>query len=68
MHQQGAVFDPEKTGKGGGGLHGMEGQGGAGNDEQYITIWQTSPEESTRDGQNCKKRCVSTLFLAFLLA
>ncbi len=40
------------------GLCGMEGRGGSGNDEQYITIWQTSPEESTRDGQNCKKRCV----------
>jgi hypothetical protein len=40
------------------GLHGMEGQGGSGNDEQCTTIWQTSPEVSTRDGQNCKKRCV----------
>jgi hypothetical protein len=41
-----------------GGLHEMEGQGGSGNDEQYIAIWQTSPEESPRDGKNCKKRCV----------
>jgi hypothetical protein len=34
------------------------GAGGSGNDERYIIIWQTSPEESTKDGQNCKKRCV----------
>ncbi len=40
------------------GLHGMERRGGSDNDEGYITIWETSPEESIRDGQNCKKRCV----------
>ncbi len=57
MHQKGAVFYPEKIGKGGG-LHGMEGQEGSGHDEQYITNWQMSPEESTRDGKNCKKRCM----------
>jgi hypothetical protein len=53
MHQKGAVFDPEKTCKGGEErLYGMKGQGGASNDDKSIII----VADVTRGiNQRCKK-------------
>jgi hypothetical protein len=52
MHQKGAVFDLEKTGKGGEeGLHGMEGQGGPAMMTNPSLLWQMSLEESTKDAK-----------------
>jgi hypothetical protein len=54
-----AVFDLEKTGKGGGrGTSWDGGMGGVAIMTNPSLLWQMSPEESTKDAKNRKNRCV----------
>jgi hypothetical protein len=59
IHQKGAIFgfgnDGQEQGEWG---IMVEGVGVGGNENKDVKVSQMSPDKSTRDAQNCNKKCV----------